>query len=207
MNFHRIYLPAIGGPRSRDCIRYVVEGSDYARCAAFALIQATGLNEGSSGYGIGNDKRDKKAERVGKCGEVSFGNEVVHLPTDFTRKLGGDDGRDFVYDGKTIDVKCKMGMADQLVHVIQSTAERGPRELKCDLYVGAYLVNEIPGVSAKIDLVGWATKDEILRYCDINRSQKDSGVYNYDIPFRRMHLMSELDSVLPSLKGLLLPTP
>ena len=93
------------------------------------------------------------ADFVGLVGEMCFAN-AFDIEMDFTKRIGGDKGVDFVINNRTIDVKTARAWNGSAVLLVKEGT------VVADYYVLATYERREDGVYSY--LIGYATKEEVL---------------------------------------------
>jgi len=125
-------------------------------------------------------KNKYEEDTIGVAGERQFGIEF-NMPVDMEARKSGDLGIDFEYDGKKIDVKTARKAYNLLVknHEITRCA---------DILVLAKYNDD-----KSVDLLGWATSDE-MRECP--KKDFGYGIVNYYKSAYHLRPISELKDLL-----------
>jgi hypothetical protein len=156
-----------------------VNKDNYRICIKAANNMWANKKRGSKyNEGIINTKEDpRKAERIGKIGEMAFGL-MFNLPMD-TSYIEYGDKMDFFYKGKTINMKCSVHYSNREVCLVKGMEADGRRiELPQDIYVFGYLKNEdFKNEFANVVIIGYQTK-EFIENQNLVKSTKDNH-YNY----------------------------
>ena len=118
-------------------------------------------------------------ELVGLVGEAEF-SRLFNVPMNLERMAGGDNGVDFVINGRTIDIKTARKAFNLIV-------EQG--HVCCDVYV---LANPNRGVTGA-ELLGWAGRKDIEK-----APVRDfgHGIDNHYIPADKLRTIYSLVAAL-----------
>lgn len=142
---------------------------------------------GFYGSGMLNTKSDPyRVERIGKLGEAAFG-KLFNLPVNIETIENGDNGIDFVIGKEKIDVKCSA--RDYGVGLVKATSESGKvlLHLNSDCYVFGYIESDdIVNKKAKVKLIGYKTKQSILKTKTCPARMHEAKHMNYEIPYESM---------------------
>lgn len=165
-----------------------VSGEEYEKCLLSSSDYWANTKKGTYGRGLGRTADDPfKPVRTGMLGEMAF-SIVCGSPVDFEYKKFGDK-HDFLYNEKTIDVKCAMKNYRKCL-VYHKSASGKEIELTKDIYVFGYVDEEILGSYAKIMLMGYLNRDEVAK-CPIARGLRGKHL-NYEVFFNKTKPLEDL---------------
>lgn len=165
-----------------------VTGEDYAKCSLASSEYWANTKKGAYGRGLGRTADDPyKPVRTGMLGEMAF-SILSGAKVDFDYKEFGDN-HDFLYNGKTVDIKCAMKNYRKCL-IYHKSASGKEIPLTKDIYVVGYIQSEIVGVSADVEIVGYMTQDEV-RNCPICRGIRGKHL-NYEVYFNKVKKIEEL---------------
>jgi hypothetical protein len=162
----------------KNIYHVTIQPEEYEICLAAANNMWCSQNKGH----INSEFDQKKAERIGRIGEMAFG-KMFNLPIDTEYHEYGDT-MDFNYKNNKINMKCATkypGYEAGLIKVRNNKNEK--IKLKQDLYVFGYLKNENKQTKkACAVLIGYQHRDFILA----NKNEKFAKLgnhYNYEINY------------------------
>lgn len=146
---------------------------------------------GHYGKGLINSEEDpRRAERIGKIGEMAFA-KISGLGVDVEYKEKGDD-YDFITPCGTIDIKTssKIPAYKQLL-ITGESAHGKAYEIKSDIFIAAFLAYEDRlAKKATVVIVGWCTKEEAMKG---GLKKGRAGRHkNYEVHYRELRPISEL---------------
>lgn len=170
----------------RNLYHVMIHPEEYEICLSASDNMWCSKNKGHI-----NSKTDqKKAERIGRLGEMAFG-KLFNLSIDAEYHEYGDT-MDFFYKKNKINIKtaCKYPEYEAgLVKIRNNKKEK--IKLNQDLYVFGYLKNECRQTKrASIVIVGYQTKDFILTKDE--KYAKLGNHYNYEIPYSNLLDIKEI---------------
>lgn len=174
----------------------IVSGTLYRKCEDNSHEMWANQKKGEYGKGCVNSKADpRKVERVGRLGECAYGL-VFDKEPDWSYRQGGDD-YDFLLGPFHVDVKTSTSPTATKTYLKYSAKSGRPLPIKCDIYVGAQLLEEDPELGyAKVKLCGWLHRNE-LDACPIRPGVRGFekgkfGWQNYDLEFELLHDIEDL---------------
>lgn len=167
-----------------ETITIEISGNDYCLCEESSKNMWANGKNGEWGRGLINNSFDeRKAERIGRLGEMAL-SKLFNVNIDLSYRIGGDD-RDFMLF-KKIKVDAKTAYINYNAGLIKAVHENGRIiPLEKDLYIFSYIEEEDRKLKkANIVVVGGMHKDDIIKR-EIVPARKGRH-YNYDISYEEM---------------------
>lgn len=162
-----------------------IKDKEYELCDRYSGNMWANSKPGHWGKGMINTPKDRrKAERIGRLGEMAFA-KLFGASIDLSYRKNGDN-KDCTYKDKRIDIKTSSTYPRYNAGLIRAVTEHGKKlRLKCNIYVFGYLKEENrEKKSATIVLVGYEEKEQIEK---LELKPAILGKHlNYQIPY--LHL-------------------
>lgn len=179
--------------------KVTVSGDEYDMCdEASKQWWTTKKSGGGWNPGMLNNQHDpRKTERIGILGEMSFG-ALADMPVNLAYNEFGNTA-DFSVLSHPIDIKtAARGYGLALIRCIDEFGR--PMEMKCDIYMFAYLDFEDRNArTATIAHVGYVTRSELGRR-RVVRARKGAHK-NYEIPYQELKPMSKFLKLLSRVRS------
>lgn len=189
MSFYKSRVPI--SDKKKECLVVEILGEEYEICDSSSSNLWANSKTGFYGSGILNKKTDpRRTERIGLLGEMAF-SKITKLPYDFTYKIRGKT-EDFIFNGKTIDVKTSAKYPNYESGLIYAQNEKGKLiKIKPDYFVFSFIMEEDREKKiAKICFVGYTNREYIQTLPIVKARQ---GFHkNYEVPFLELKSINQL---------------